>query len=466
MGNATRLIAALSALVTDAAARPLPAVNLTEAAVRGDVEAVRAFLDGGADIEQRTIGFASPLAAAASRGNLEVVELLINRGADLDPAGSAFPLLHFPIVHRRLDVVERLLQAGAPAARYREHVQNAARNGHWDMVDVLLAGGADPLWLDARQRAKLAAFVRDENPRSPDYRARLREQQERQFARDRVTPAPRLLPDGERERHEAAAIAEIDRDPALARAASESGTPVLALAVTAGARDLVARMLACGADPDAAGPGETPLARAAARSDTALVTTLLEAGANPAAVGPGSPHPVLAAARAGSLASVEVLLARGARPRARDLKQALEDAGGPDATRIVQCLEGRLTPAARRQRTAAVPAPPQEDAPGTPARTKEEVTDMADTIEGKVFSSSGAFENLTQVGIQMSVEIRGGIYGASVTKKTEFLVAGATAGAKLEKARAQGVRILTEADFHALLERIPITEDMKRRFLG
>ncbi len=470
MGNPARLIAALSALAADAAARPLPPVNLTEAALRGDLAAVRAFLEGGAELEQRTIGFASPLAAAAGRGHLSVAQLLVARGASLDPEDAVFPLLAFPITNRRLDVIEFLLGAGAPVTRCRPQLRQAVKDQHWDVVDALIAGGADPAWLSAAERAQLDAFVASEQPRSPVYRQRLAERQEREFERARVMPTAQPLSEAERASHESAAIAEVERDPALARATTDSGTPVLALAASSGARELVKRLLASGADPDAAGGSETPLARAAARSDVALVEILLDAGADPNLTGPGSVHPVVAASRAGSLGCVELLLARGARPRARDLQQALQHAGGPEEKRIVARLEALQTPAARRRRAeaAAAPAAPAAKAAPDPALTAaaaEEVTDMGDDITGQVFAATGSFENLTQVGIQISVEVRGGVYASSITKKTTVLVAGAKAGAKLEKARALGVRILTEAQFHALIKRIPITEEMERRYL-
>jgi hypothetical protein len=467
--NTDRLIAALSALAADMAARPLPPANITAAAVCGDVAAVRAFLDGGADIEEHTIGFASPLAAAASRGHLDVVKLLVERGANLDPDGSLFPLFTFAISNQRLDVVEYALKAGAPVAKYRNHFREAVKQKHWDMVDAMLAGGADPGWLSNVERAQLDVFVTREQPRSFAYREKQREQQARRLERERVTPSPRMLTDAERARHEAAALAEVGRDPALARARTGNATPVLALAVSAGAYELVRCLLAAGADPDDGGAAETPLARAAARSDGPMLEALLAAGAGPNRSGPGSPHPLLAAALAGSLSCVETLLARGARPRAKELKIAIDGAGGPDAARIAALLGALQTPAAAQKRREAAEAPtpePRKVDLDAVRRIQEEIMDMGNSIESQVFSSSGTFENLTQTGIQMSVEIRGGVYASSVTKKTNVLVAGAKAGAKLEKAKALGVRVMTEAQFHALLDRIPITETMKRRYLS
>lgn len=73
-------------------------------------------------------------------------------------------------------------------------------------------------------------------------------------------------------------------------------------------------------------------------------------------------------------------------------------------------------------------------------------------IAGKTFVFTGALEKFTREEAEREVERRGGKASGSVSKKTDYLVAGSKAGSKLEKAQALGVKILSEDEFLALLK--------------
>lgn len=73
---------------------------------------------------------------------------------------------------------------------------------------------------------------------------------------------------------------------------------------------------------------------------------------------------------------------------------------------------------------------------------------------GKTFVLTGTLETFTRQQAEEEIRVRGGKASGSVSKKTSFVVAGAEAGSKLEKAEKLGISILTEADFTQMLEEV------------
>ncbi|MBC7796455.1 MAG: NAD-dependent DNA ligase LigA [Pyrinomonadaceae bacterium] len=78
-------------------------------------------------------------------------------------------------------------------------------------------------------------------------------------------------------------------------------------------------------------------------------------------------------------------------------------------------------------------------------------TIVNENFTGKTFVLTGKLETLTRDEAAKIIETNGGRVSNSVSKKTDFVVAGDDAGSKLEKANALGVKVLDETSFKQLL---------------
>jgi DNA ligase (NAD+) len=74
------------------------------------------------------------------------------------------------------------------------------------------------------------------------------------------------------------------------------------------------------------------------------------------------------------------------------------------------------------------------------------------TLEGLTFVLTGTLPMLTREAAKDLIESAGGRVSGTVSKKTNYLVAGEEAGSKLDKAQSLGVPILDEAALRALLK--------------
>jgi DNA ligase (NAD+) len=78
-------------------------------------------------------------------------------------------------------------------------------------------------------------------------------------------------------------------------------------------------------------------------------------------------------------------------------------------------------------------------------------TDTAGAFAGKIVVLTGTLSALSRDEAKERIEAAGGKVTGSVSKKTDFVVAGSDAGSKLERARELGVEVLDEARFRAML---------------
>jgi DNA ligase (NAD+) len=72
-------------------------------------------------------------------------------------------------------------------------------------------------------------------------------------------------------------------------------------------------------------------------------------------------------------------------------------------------------------------------------------------LTGKTIVVTGSLEHFQREEIEALIRKLGGKTSGSVSKKTDFVVAGAKAGSKLDKAKQLGVTVLTEEEFRKMI---------------
>jgi len=89
---------------------------------------------------------------------------------------------------------------------------------------------------------------------------------------------------------------------------------------------------------------------------------------------------------------------------------------------------------------------------GVKMESPRPVARAARTLEGKTLVVTGTLTRYSRDEINELIARHGGRAAASVSKKTDYVVAGESAGSKLAKAQQLGVPVLTEEQFDALLQ--------------
>ncbi|MEQ1826499.1 MAG: NAD-dependent DNA ligase LigA [Pirellula sp.] len=85
------------------------------------------------------------------------------------------------------------------------------------------------------------------------------------------------------------------------------------------------------------------------------------------------------------------------------------------------------------------------------ATTPEDSVNASGVFAAKTLVVTGSLTKYSRDEIERLIEQHGGRASGSVSKKTDYLVAGEAAGSKLDKARSLGVPILTEDEFETMI---------------
>ena len=84
--------------------------------------------------------------------------------------------------------------------------------------------------------------------------------------------------------------------------------------------------------------------------------------------------------------------------------------------------------------------------------TRASVDSLDERFAGKQFVLTGTLSGFTRDEAKALIEARGGRVNSSVSKKTDYVVAGEAAGSKLDKAQSLGVAVIDEDAFKQMLE--------------
>jgi ankyrin repeat protein len=310
--------------------------RLVDAAKRGDMATVRTLLKQHVDVNVAQGDGATALHWVAHWGDLETASLLIRAGANVNAANDyGVTPLALACTNGDAALVEALLKAGANAnaraASGETVLMRCARTGNTVAVKALLARDADVQAKDDKQGQTALMWAASQN--HVDVVRALVERGANVQAR---TGAPSLT------KASGSPVLADASDPPLAKPHGEGFTPVL-FAAREGARAALEVLLANGGNVnDTAADGSSVLHVALANGHWDLAPWLLDRGADPNADGPGytplhwavgswgygfltdlHKYEWAGARGPGKLEMVKTLLDHGANPNARMKKGGL-----------------------------------------------------------------------------------------------------------------------------------------------
>ena len=82
----------------------------------------------------------------------------------------------------------------------------------------------------------------------------------------------------------------------------------------------------------------------------------------------------------------------------------------------------------------------------------QEEEGLDNRFEGKIFVLTGTLESFSRKEAEEIIEKFGGKTSSSVSKKTDYVLAGEDSGSKLIKANELGVTVISEEEFKKMIE--------------
>ncbi|KAK8877014.1 ankyrin repeat protein [Apiospora arundinis] len=283
--------------------------SLAEAAARGCVSVVERLLQSGANVEGRAAIAESPLTRAIKGGHREVVDILLAVGANVNSGvveGRHYPLLA------------------------------ATLGGHVEILDNLLDAGADDI------RAQVPAFLQVK-PTDTKQMILHRKLLEHEVKLSEIAARPRTM------LHVAAKLGRAEHAFALLKAGirvdavDETGSTALLFAIRAGSSSTVRTLLEAGADANVVDESGSSLLLVAMqnKADSSIIEALLEAGADASVIDEsGSGLLLMAVRHKADLSIIKALLKAGTNSEAMNMDKdmALYVAVRDESLSIVETL--------------------------------------------------------------------------------------------------------------------------------